>query len=441
MQKLILVVSLFVSVGYAQKNPPRPIALFLDCNIGTHYSNAIAPTMKNRGEELIVVPCKDFKKTIDKLALQNVYIKTLFASGHDGDGRVYSDDSRADLKGQFDPYVDVDEVNKKYPQLFSQVQSYYPLGCYTTAMGNVRQYLEVMPSLKFVSGFYGAAHSAHRQKCQDHLVDVLQKEDAIIQAADVNQFKKITSSLASMQTDMNIGMFRNLTCKMGETKGYVLEVDRESESPVNRVTVFSKDDCKKKKAEFEQRSEEYFDYSEGVVDVPIDTSRGPVRDLYSFFRQNEHCYDLVKDDKDYKNFPSASEIFSLLFHRNFQRNFKLYYQKKMNALKAHIQQQMTSDLKSASVLKEAYDQINNLSTQDLGSWNVKKVNQVSVALQATSQKLQKTMTCASKSNCLKSEFTHIADEFTNLVGDRMAPDEWHAYTPGKMPLDPHYYDE
>lgn len=441
MQKLILIVSLVAGVAQAQKTPPKPIALFLDCNIGTHYSNAIAPSMKKRGEEMIVVPCKDFQKTMDKLAKENVYIKTLFASGHDGDGSVYADDEREATKGKFDPYIDIDAVNKKYPKLFAQVQTYYPLGCYTTAMGNVRQYLEVMPNIKFIAGYFGAAHSAHRQKSQNYLVEMVNKEDAIIQAVTVHEFQKLTSNLETMKTDMNIGMFRNLTCKTGETKGYMLEVDHGGDAPVNRAVIFSKDTCKKIKTELQKKTDEYFKYSEGEIDVPIATSGGPVRELYSYFRQNEYCYDIVKDDKDFQNFPSASEVFSLLFHRNFQRNFKLYYQKKMNALKAQIKQQMTSDLKSASALKEAYDQINTLSTADLGSWNVKKVNEISVALQATSQKLQKTMTCTSQTNCLKKEFTHIADEYSKFVGDRMAPDEWHSYTAGKMPMDPHYYDE
>lgn len=440
MRKIILISSLLAGYAFAQKAPPTPVALFLDCNIGTHYSNAIAPTMKKRGEKMIVIPCKDFQKKMDELATQNVYVKTLFASGHDGDGRVYADDSREAIKGQFDPYSDIDAVNKKYPEMFAQVQAYYPLGCYTTAMSNVRQYLDVMPNLKFIAGFFGAAHSAHRQKSQDYLVEALNKEEAIVQAATIQEFKKLTTGLKSMKMDMNIGMFKNLNCKTSDTNGFMLEVDRAGDGPVNRAVIFDKDVCRTMKADFEKKTDEYLKYSGGDIEVPIATGGGPVRELYSYFRQNEYCYDIVKDDKDFEKYPTASEVFSLLFHRNFQRNFKLYYQKKMNTLKENLRLEMASNPAAEAALKDAYDQINNLSTQDLGTWTVKKVTEVSVKLQAASQKIQKLNICKTAANCLKKDFTHIADEYTNFVSDRMAPDEWHSYTAGKMPLDPHYYD-
>ncbi len=439
MLKKILISSLIPGVVYALNTSPKPVAVFLDCNIGTYYSNAISATMKKRGEDMIVIPCKDFHKKMDELSKQNVYVKTLFASGHDGDGRVYSDEGR-ESQGQFDPYLDVDQVNKKYPKLFSQVQAYYPLGCYTASMGNVRQYLEVMPSLKMVGGFYGAAHSAFRQKSQDYLVEMLKAEDAIVQTSTVEEFKQLTSRMAAMKTDLNVGMFKNLTCKTGGTKGYMLEVDHSGDTPINRAVTFSAAECKKKKAEFTKKTEEYWKYSDGEIDVPINTGSGPVRDLYTYFRQNEYCKDIVKDDKDFENFPYATELFSLLFHRNFQRNFKIYYQNQMNDLKEKLKQQMLTDPNSAAMLKKAYDQINMLSTADLGSWNVKKVTEVSVALQATSKMLQSKMTCKTQANCVKNAFTNIADEYTNFVSERMAPDEWHAYSPGRMPLNPHYYD-
>jgi hypothetical protein len=76
-----------------------------------------------------------------------------------------------------------------------------------------------------VGGFYGAAHSAFRQKSQDYLVEMLKTEDAIVQTATVEEFQQLTSRMAAMKTDLNVGMFKNLTCKTGGTKGYMLEVD------------------------------------------------------------------------------------------------------------------------------------------------------------------------------------------------------------------------
>lgn len=435
-----------------EKDSPKPVALFLDCYIGTNYSTAIASTIKARGEELIVVKCKDFDKKIEELAQRKVYVKTLFASGHDGDGKVYS--GKGVEYQEFDPVVVLDKVNKKYPQLFNQTQSYYPLGCYTTSPSNLQQYIKVLPGLKFVSGFYGSGHSSHRKISQDYLKEVLQKESEIIEASDIRKFEMITRSLNALKTPLNVGIYRNYACSTQsqkyedqELKGFELQVDNESiDGKVDRIVNFSKDECKKKINDFEINYEKYLKYENGLIDIPINTQSGELRSLYSFFRQNEYCIDTVHDGS-FNKFPYGDNVFSLLFNRNYRKNFKAYYEDvtgKLSLLKTQLKKALKQSKNTDVDIQKAFSQIQDISGQNMSSWTYKQILDMSVSLQGLSVRLsdkvkkakycpwQSTSTQVKKTpldtHCVIDNYNEIANAFTDLLANRNGPTEWHDYS-------------
>ncbi|MBC7752942.1 MAG: hypothetical protein H7Z71_01810 [Moraxellaceae bacterium] len=445
MQKIILFFSLIASTVDAG-TPPKPVALFLDCNIGTHYSNAILPAMKKRGEEIIVIKCKDFPAKMAELAKQNVYVKTLFASGHDGDGSVHGDKYGED-KGTFDPVSDIGEINKKYPKLFSQVQSYYPLGCYTTAPSNLQQYVYCMPNLKFVAGFYGAAHSAHRKVAQDYLINLLEVEDEIIQAKNAAEFNSITQRLSSLNSDINMGLYRNFACKASgddykkqELKGWGLTIDKK-DTNVNQFVNFSKSECQSLKPKLEENLAKYLEYDEARLDIPRETSSGPLRALYSFFRQTEYCKYVMKD-ATFDRYPYGDWVFSLLFHRTYRENFKIWAQADLSKLKSQLAEELSQNksLEAKQVLRDALAQIQMIRNEDMKTWSMGKINDVSVDLAEATARLfslvaDKKITL--KDENLKVTLNKMSKNYTDLLVDRNAPLSWHEVDPKSLPEEPY----
>ena len=443
MQKIIF--SLFLSfIVQAQEIPRRPVALFLDCNIGTHYSNSIIPTMKKRGEELIVVKCKDFEAKMTELSKKNVYVKTLFASGHDGDGKIYGDNYVED-RISFDPLFDIAAVNQKYPQLFSKTQSYYPLGCYTSAPANLQQYVYVMPSLKFVSGFFGAAHSANRPVAQDYLNEVLNREDEIINAGTAAEFKQVTSRLKSMNSAVNLGMYRNLACKTQSDdytdqalKGWSLTVDHADN--VNQVVNFSNEECLQKKPEFDKNLEIYREYNSGNLEIPKDTNQGPLRKLYSFFRQNEYCKYVIKDGT-FKHYPYGDTVFSLLFHRQYRENFAIWAEQDLKGLIKDLASELNQNFTPivSSKLREVLSLVKAIKEEDMKTWSLKRINQVSrdlAGLDAQIHQLSADKKIALKNSKIRDDLSKLSKNFTQLVVERQAPSSWHEINQNYLPEDP-----
>ncbi|MBC7456896.1 MAG: hypothetical protein H7235_01365 [Bdellovibrionaceae bacterium] len=444
MQKIILILSFLFSWAQAQV-PAKPVALFLDCNIGTNYSNAIAATMKKRGEELIVIKCKDFEAKMAELSQKNVYVKTLFASGHDGDGKVHGDQYGED-KGEFEPVDDIAEINAKYPKLFAQTQTYYPLGCYTTTPSNLQQYVYVMPNLKFVAGYFGAAHSANRKVAQDYLNEVLTEEDSIINAGSAAEFEKLTSSLATMNTDINMGMYRNFACKSKSSdytgqnlSGWARTVDHD-DSKINRVVNFSKEECLALKPEFDKNWLEYIEYVKGNREIAKDTKSGPLRALYSFFRQNDYCKFVIKDGS-FKHYPFGDNVFTLLFHRQIRENFSIWAGSDLNDLQKKLSNELRQN-KSPEVqqiLQQAIAQVKAINEEDMKLWPMKKVYQASLTLAAADDRLTRLLAdkkIVLQDEKIKQSLNKMSKNFTRLVIDRNAPLSWHELDPNYLPEDP-----
>lgn len=437
--------SLSYQLTQAQTTTPKPVALFLDCNIGTHYSNAIAPIMRQRNEELIVVKCKDFYKKMDELAKKNVYVKTLLASGHDGDGTVYSDGVGED-KGQFNPSEDIEKINSKYPQLFRQTQSYYPLGCYTTSPSNLEGYINVLPNLKFVAGFYGAASSAHRKVAQNYLVEVLSNEKKIIESSQISQFKNIINRFGSMRTGLNMGMYKAYKCDLSlngnvskKLNGILLEIDHSRDKKT--ITDFDLKKCLELKPEFDQKLEEYRKYDSGELEIPLDTKSGPVRNLYSFFRQNEYCTQILPGDTIY---PDGSSVFSLLFYRNYLKNYAEFFKEEIQDNLKDINSEISKTTNSAETiayLKSAKTILESMNLANMSNWNIKKIKEVSVEL----NRLDSVYEQLDPNRIKNLPYVQSINSFTSLIESREAEESWHEFTPGAEIDDPwprrHRYED
>ena len=356
----------------AQKVDPRKVMIFIDLNANIEEVRAAERAACARGEKIDVIPadfeerhqikldlaqfdkkrsracgdnfltpskseeCKTAQKNLNdeatmldqknadvgllltqelsKIKSAGGTLPAFILSGHDGGGHFYG------MSGSTDQRT-IDQIFADFPELKNSVQSVGLLGCYTAVPIQVLKWKGVFPSTKLLIGYEGSGPLGDKPAGQTYVEDLLKQEKQITGAAnDKIMEAKLLNSVRGIQMVNSAVYIESTQCKPDGTKKeyYYNSSEKDLKAKTGKkFGPFAVDDCEKARDALNDQMNVYNKYYYGSTEIPSDSSSGPLRDVYTFMRQNEQCF----DSKYGRTAPTGDEILYLLFFNSVKRNF------------------------------------------------------------------------------------------------------------------------
>lgn len=234
------------------------------------------------------------KDGFKKLSNKNAEIHSIIMSGHDGSGSL---DGMAGYISKRDLLKILNENFDDKENLLKNLNSIYLWGCYTATRGETGWWSEHLPQISLVAGFHGSGPSIGKQASNDILYDLLTSEVEIKNLCDGKEIENKLMSLKGLKY-----LFSGIYVKScNEDQWYLSrkKVEILGTSHSEYKTQFGeagKEICVK--PELLEKAKNYIenfnDYFDGIKPIPKDTNNGPLRKIYNFSRDNEHCLDSWK---------------------------------------------------------------------------------------------------------------------------------------------------
>ncbi|MEA9355477.1 hypothetical protein SHI21_04670 [Bacteriovorax sp. PP10] len=248
------------------------------------------------------------KETLKKLnSEEGRNVESLVISGH-SNGKtifgVYGTTQRDAIQTTF----------KDLPDEGKSVSSLVMLACYSANPSTILSWKKNLPGLKMIAGSDASASASDRPAGLKYLKDLLMKVKDLTADADQKMLEKRLKVLIPTLKEVNSAIYIDSN-KCGESVGDKRFFYSKSSGGLN---VFNPEACEKSIAQYKEKEEDIAGYMEGITPIPVETHGTPLRELYSFLRQNAHC--LEAGQAQY----TADMLYGLLF----------YHQVKINAIRA-----------------------------------------------------------------------------------------------------------
>ena len=250
----------------------------------------------------------DMKEALKKLnAEEGRNVESLVISGH-SDGKtifgVYGTTQREQIQTAF----------KDLPDEGKSVSSLIMLACYSANPSTVLSWKKNLPGLKMIAGSDASASASDRPAGLKYLKDLLVKVKELTADADQKKLETRLKVLIPTLKEINSAIYIDSN-KCGENVGDKRFFYSRSSGGLN---VFNPEACEKSIAQYKEKEEVIAGYMDGITPIPVETHGTPLRELYSFLRQNAHCLEAGKAQY------TADMLYGLLF----------YHQVKINAIRA-----------------------------------------------------------------------------------------------------------
>lgn len=259
-------------------------------------------------------PIKDqLKEKLEALKKEQVKIKNVSISGHDGGGQF------GGYKGNIGRQ-ELNELMAQYPEL-NDVESLLLLGCYTGVQHEVSAWKGIFPEVKLIGGYDGSAPLSMRPQGHQYISDILTKEKVMLNLKNEATVDRSMKSLIKGLNGLNAAVYVNPVCEVDEDEGfyYASKLDRK----FNKLELT---ECEKAMLEINKISIEYQKYESGELEPPADTgANGALRKIYDKVRTHEHCLQQGFN----QSVISANSTLFLLFWHHLKKNFGHYYDKDM----------------------------------------------------------------------------------------------------------------
>lgn len=282
----------------------------------------------------------DVQKVFAGLAKQNLKVKSIIVSGHDGGG------SFGGYLGGMQKHELIKAFNSAYkdkPELRDELNSVYLWGCYTATLSETNSWKNGLPSVKMVAGFHGSGPSIGKDATRDYLEDLLIKEEKIFSETEESEIKKslnglknLNSTLAGIYLEACNDVEYYLSREKRQTpEGYVF--DRTFDKVENLSC-----DSQKFKDDFKIAEESFLKYFNGELPIPVDTSSGDLRNIYNFARSKQHC---IHEKYPHSNL-DPDKVGLILFYNGVKENFPAVFSKTINDAQRELDS-LPQDLKDA----------------------------------------------------------------------------------------------
>ena len=310
MKYFLLLLSLFaVNIVNAQ-------IVFLDINNNPLEKKTAIAAAKQAGKKIIIYPEDSSKFEVSKAfeILSQNPPETLFISGHDGGGSFGGD------RGESFEYQDLNALVKAHPEIGENLRVLGLLGCNTANHKEISKWKSTFPNLAFVAGYDGTAPSGSKPAGHAYLRDTILKSDRILREADEKKIKALFQSfqyISYLEATLYVD-----TCP-GDDSVEGQYIFRPLRPSAERFKKFDTAECASKRSYFEKfLLPAYGDYFFGVKEIPRQTHGTQMREIYTFMRQNEHCFEAFEGSE----YPHGDHLLFLLFYHNVKENFITYFE-------------------------------------------------------------------------------------------------------------------
>lgn len=273
---------------------------------------------------------KSLNQSLAQLKSQNVKLSSVVVSGHDGNGSFFGVNASEDIKD-----VDLAAAFRSNSPVADDVRSALLWGCYTTNMGSLEfNWKGVFPNAQMIAGFDGKGPGGDKPASSTYLEDVLVKEKALTEARDQAEIHGIFSSIR------HINIVKASMCLNGDN--YV--TNKGVKSIREEMASCSKEGNAEKSA----RVECYHKALQGCEDVPADTARGELRELYEYFQETAHCDEIFSEAEIQR--PSTDLILRLMFDKQVRANFENLYGDQLKEInKLIVEAGLSEDLQLSDI--------------------------------------------------------------------------------------------
>ena len=262
----------------------------------------------------------DFDETvkhgISALAQQNVAIRAVAVSGHDGGGSMHGDLGGID-KNQFAALMH--EAYQGKPELENQLSSVLMWGCYTSTPSEVMAWRSEFPHLKILAGFYDSGPSNERPASFELMKDLLIKAGVMGNACDAASLRQKIRGLTHIPLTFAA---MSITNKCGQEYYYSRTDDSADFDSVKIKENFSRFEASCDNASSEEildgLSENTYKFYRGEAAIPADTGHSALRMIYSTARHMQHC---IPEE----SVMSPDRLGLLLFYRGVKENFMKHF--------------------------------------------------------------------------------------------------------------------
>lgn len=290
--------------------------IFLDTNNNNLEIKAAKEQAISQGEKFLSYPPvgEAFDSAVALKLVEDNKASTVFLSGHNGGGTISGDQGQID-RSDFVNYL------AKNKNAFDSIKVLGLLGCNTASHSEILAWKNFMPNLNFIAGYDGSAPSQKWVQGRKYIQKIIAKKDAILKETEEKEIEKMLKGFSNMDT-LQVTLFVDSPV-CSDPSDYIDQyIYRPLTTHNKKFDIFLDKNCKEKIDKFsEYWIPLYESYISGEVEIPEDTSSGPLRDLYSYVRQNEHCFE------GFYEFPNGNQVLFLLFFEDFFKNFNTYYEK------------------------------------------------------------------------------------------------------------------
>ncbi len=365
---LFLILIVFILDCFACENSinNEEVILFIDTNKSEKEILTAKKAACQRGQRFISIPQDyaildpSFEETgltkagldVALAALKNQGAKpvSLIISGHDGGGEFGGN------KGRISREEILKSIDSDYPEFKDSIQSLYLLGCYTGVKSEMFAWLSKLPNLKMIGGYEGAAPLSDKLAGHTFLEDLMIKEKLLSEEAEQDKIQHILQDNIRNMQMLNSAVFvKSAQCVEGDhyKSYYYRPIPKIKGDP--KFEEFDKNDCLRKLEMAQKYLIEFNQYYESAINIPRDVATGnPIRNIYSFFRNADHCFDGLY------NMPSSEQVLAILFYHSYKKNIVQYLQPSYQELKDELAL-LTPESWRASIEKNIVDAKRNMA--------------------------------------------------------------------------------
>ena len=397
------------------------VILFVDANDSPREIASARTAACSRGENLVVVEPSEFDSRVRQLANSGTSITSLIASGHDGGGSFggkNGDTSKREMLSSLnDAYADAGNT-----ELLEDLHGLYLWGCYTTVPSEVDYWNAQLPNVKFIVGFQGSGPSNTNITGIRMLRSALESQANVLRSDTEARLQRALNGIHGINTTFS-ATFVDTCEKLNDQYYYTNTANSHGGLDRTLISYAETQACREKVREFQSGDPSMYsiveNYQYGITAIPQVTHGTDLRRIYSYLRQNDHCFSQILGDEVEYN---ANRVGLLLFYHGVKKNFPAAFSNLISSATREFNSVRSSlPAELSNVWMPTLNNIAAKSREEIID-NMANLSEVAIAVGDPS----KTQNIRKLSRYMETYLNYMPDMCMDFL-------DWHEHIPGRVP--------
>jgi hypothetical protein len=365
-------------------------------------------------------------------AASGAKVTSLIVSGHDGGGHYYGDYGETDM-------AELSNLAKEHPALFSDTSSLLLMGCWSGTPDQVEQWKVVFPKMRVLGGFVGSAPASTRRAAGTYISGLLRGEKNLPRGSGRANVQAMLNAVNNLNM-ITAGVYINPSCEeTGRSPAYYYVSPAQEDNELSEdihpgLNTYAGADAQKTACLRTFGGEELpgsydwnavLQYYQGVKEPG---NNPELRSLYSFLRNNEHCF--INHYSQAKITPD--QVLFLRFFQDMKKNFNTFFQSDLENMYKTLDKLVAESTNPE--LKTTYENHKKLKGDSLISMTRKEtLEQISVLQGVYDLAYRNRQISTPEDLALRQTMGHIDMQLYRL---KCVPPTWHEYVEGQTPDTP-----